>query len=89
MACISLRCLDGIYTLEIIAPEGSGLGTTNVNDIEISAPDVVRNVALIGRVELNTISGTITITRWNTCKRSNPRMPDHNLAVKVTTDNDR
>ena len=58
----SFEVADGNYRLEIIAPEGSGLGTTNVNDIEVNGSDVVRNVALIGRVEFNTISGTITLS---------------------------
>ena len=57
----SIEVPDGNYILKIIAPEGSGLGTTNVNDIEVDGSDVVRSVALIGRVEFNTISGTITL----------------------------
>ena len=52
---------NGNYRLEITAPEGSGFGTTNVNNIEIDGSDVTRNVALIGRVEFNTISGMITL----------------------------
>ena len=58
----SFDVVDGAYRLEIIAPEGSGLGTTNVNDIEVNGSDIVRNVALIGRVEFNTISGTISLS---------------------------